>query len=168
MVYYIRFLRVPQIKLEANGRGKDRVARITAVLTVTTDLGESYFPEDLELNVRLVNSEDRGALPIHWRVYWRKNTHVTKLDFRHRNGGSRQIMYLHVSTPATDETWVKYAQIPGVLDVYSLGFQLHMDCSAPDYAERRLPLTNTTTITIKEAIGESIARHIWWASRNIM
>lgn len=165
MVYYIRFLRVPQVKLEADGRGKDRVARITAVLTVTTDLGESYFPEDLDLDVRLVNSEDPGARPSHWRVHWRKNTHVTKLDLKHRNEGSRQIRFLHVSTPSTDETWVRYAQIPGVLDVYSLGFQLHMNNSAPNYAERRLPLTNKTTIIIKEAIGESIARHIWWATR---
>ena len=157
MVHYIRFLRVPQIRLEAKGL----TARITAVLTVTTDLGESYYPEDLELLVRLVDSKQPGAVVSSWRIFWRKNTQVTKLDLRHRSSVPAELMSLHVSTRKTDDLWGKGGLMPEVLDVWSDGFFLNVECSANDYVKRKLHLTSKTSIDIWEATGESIARHIW-------
>jgi hypothetical protein len=157
MVHYIRFLRVPQIRLEAKGL----TARITAVLTVTTDLGESYYPEDLELLVGLVDQKQLGALISSWRVFWRKNTQVTKLDLRHRSFLSPEPMLLHVSTRKTDDLWVKGGPMPEVLDVWSDSFFLNAECSAHDFVERKLRLTNFISINVWEATGESIARHIW-------
>lgn len=163
MVHYIRFLRVPQVKLESNGQ----VARISAVLTVTTDLGESYYPRNLELIARLAFSAPPFTPIYTWRVTWRKDNRVAKLDLVHRPIALSQDVHLHVSTKATEDSWVDYARIPSILDVYSHNFTLSTNGSAPDYVERRLRLTNTISINITEAVGESIARHVWWAFHTI-
>ena len=159
MVHYIRFLRVPQIRLE--GKEKGLVQVISAVLTVTTDLGESYYPEDLELIVRLVDNRQPGATISSWRVFWRKSSQVTKLDIRYRSHTYPELVRLHVSTRNTDDCLAKCEQLPEVLDVWSSCFSLKLECSAPDYVERKLKLNDVTSINIWEASRESIARHIW-------
>lgn len=117
--------------------------------------------EDLELIVRLINTQAPGAIVTSWRVPWHKNSHVTKLDVRHKSRISLEIMRLHVSTSKTDDFLMKRSQIPEVLDVWSSPFRLNVDCSALDFVERKLRLSNETSIDIWEATRESIARHIW-------
>jgi hypothetical protein len=70
-------------------------------------------------------------------------------------------MLLHVSTRKTDDLWVKGGPMPEVLDVWSDSFFLNAECSAHDFVERKLRLTNLISINVWEATGESIARHIW-------
>lgn len=157
MVHYIRFLRVPQIRLEEKGQ----VKRISAILTVTTDLGETYYPEDLELIVRLVDTKSLKATVGSWQIFWRGMSQVTKLDVRHRSRLSSDSMRLHVSITETGNALTEHHQIPEVLDVWSSFFSLDVDSSAPDYVERQLRLNEETSINIWEATRESIARHIW-------
>lgn len=158
MVHYIRFLRVPRVQLEENGA----VKFISAVLTVTTDLGEIFFPDDLELVVRLVNYEHPNQAVNSWIVYWQKNSRVVKLQLRHRSRASPEKVRLHVASRTVHNLLAKNKyQTPEILDVWSAAFNVDFNSSAEDLVERELHLTDETCVKIWEETGDSIARHIW-------
>ena len=74
MVHYIRFLKPPKLHKESGSR-----ATVKTLITVTTDLGDDFFPSNLDLTAVLVQSDDRvcessGCCKVIWkggaRVLW--------------------------------------------------------------------------------------------------
>jgi hypothetical protein len=157
MVHYIRFLSMPKFIAADNGASR----KILAVLTVTTDLGETFFPDEIELIVRLVNTQKPKVVLDFWPVIWNKNARVVKLNVRHMISNPTLMMRLHVSTRETDELLAEGCQPPKVLDAWTSSFRLDALAYTEDLIERRMRLTNDTCVKIWEETGESIARHIW-------
>lgn len=158
MVHYIRFLRVPKVQLEK----KSAVRCISAVLTITTDLGETFFPDDLELVVELVTAQQPKAVVNSSRVHWRKDSRVVKLNFRHTSQASSDTVRLHVAPKVGPGLLAKEKyQTAEIVDAWSDTFHVNVACSAEDLVERRFRLTKDTCVKIWEETGDSIARHVW-------
>lgn len=157
MVHYIRFLSVPRFMAADNGASR----KIHAVFTVTTDLGEAYFPDDLELMVRLVKSEQPADVVDLWPVMWRKNSRVFKLSVRHMVSNPTVLMRIHISTRKTDQSHAKGGRFPKVLDAWTSSFRFDLCAPAEDLVERRMQLASNNIVKIWEETGESIAKHIW-------
>lgn len=165
-MHYIRFLKVP--RLIRTGRDQ---RTLTAKVTITTDLGESFLAADVLVEALL---EFPSGIPI-------PNAKPSRHTWGGRNGmrsleisiamPKKHAGLLKMSVQAVER---KYADVESFQDTFSVALpggivaanSMPMDVNAIDtskaLAERRFT-TNLGAISIWEETGESIARHIWYA-----
>ena len=153
-MYYIRFLKSPQVHVK-KGR-----TRIRALVTVTTDLGESFYAEPCQLYA-VVLASDQRALCTWSSMQWQPHMRAAWVE--------------------TSSTTSTTSQQEGTLLVSSSKLTgadvLGQDCSilsarcripSPSQTEpTRLVQRNFQTTNVQlslfEEMGESIARHVWYA-----
>ena len=63
----VRFLKTPKVQVD-NG-----AFSLLAVITLTTDLGETFYPHDVQLAVSLRQSEDEGDIYLRRTIQWSDN-----------------------------------------------------------------------------------------------
>ncbi|KAL8826536.1 MAG: hypothetical protein Q9191_003740 [Dirinaria sp. TL-2023a] len=164
MVHYIRFLKAPFI-CSAN-KGLRKVHVVKALITITTDLGDDFFAQDLLLDAEIsVSTEEQDSIS-HHSAFWK--------------GGSR-VLWIEVDAPClqiVEEPWrfaVRAARretslrvdvlsadaIPEVFSAWSYVSQQAADTDHLNRIERRFMLRSGNVLSILEDTGESIARHIW-------
>lgn len=137
IMYYIRLLRAPRIQ----------ESKITAVVTITSDLGDAFFPRDVDIIARL----HQGTVTVASKRFpWKKGMRVIKIDLLACN----QALLLEVTSTCAADDLVK-AQ-GSILTAWSI-------VGESDYVARRLQ-GPWGTIQIWEETGESIARHIWYVN----
>ncbi|GAB1316086.1 Putative methyltransferase-domain-containing protein [Madurella fahalii] len=170
-MHYIRLLRSPVV-----GRGRVH-ASIKVVLTITTDLGDSFLSprEPLELSVIGAYTERRDGndqlIPIELAqgcaLRWRAGMRVLKFDvplppqpvatiqIRPSNGALAALSTTDISRSKHGLVIAAYANISRPSDA----------ATAPvSFRSLRLPVSQDTAaqvMQVEEDIGESIARHIW-------
>lgn len=165
-MYYIRFLKVPRLVRI----GRDQ-RTLTAKITITTDLGESFLAADVLIEALLTfpsgismpNTKSKQQT-------WAGKNGMRSLELRiavpRKHKG-----YLEMSVRAVEQ---KYAaaesfqdtfspSLPGgIVAVNSMPIDVDIIDTSKALVERRFT-TNLGAISIWEETGESIARHIWYA-----
>ncbi|KIW25856.1 uncharacterized protein PV07_08993 [Cladophialophora immunda] len=157
MVQYIRFLRTPRSDV-----GKKTVD-ISAVVAVTTDLGDAFFGEDVELLANVVEANHPNGILCSQAIQWQASSRALKFAVHCPGKYISRPVRLHVTTKET-ETASQSLEIPKILDVWSCVFLLSNKQRTDPIVERRIVLSNRSVVRMWEETGDSIARHIWDAS----
>ena len=153
MVWYIRFLKTPKFYQESN---------VKALITVTTDLGDAFYPRDLTLHAMIVIAESEKNWMSEWRtVKWKNGMRCLWIDIDHLNTGTPVDLRLVVNSEQSKEgSSVSLENIPEILGVWSDTFDWAENV-ASNKIERRYRTHYGKEMAIFEETDESIARHIW-------
>lgn len=174
MVYYIRFLKTPRTQIVKG------FVSVSALISITTDLGDAFLAQDVELQVQLIDASDpkteskSTAVVIDNTIKWEAgkrelkiSTNPSKIDKKiskvvlavgPKIGGS--------TTLDTDLSDAK--RVPLVIAGWSAPFAVAQHSEAEKVIERRFVLQNDTRLRIWEETGNNIARHIWLVLRCIV
>lgn len=164
---YIRFLKTPRFV-----HTKDRCSGVvSALITIASDLGDSFFFQDVALAVKLLDGKSWTSLPLSVTRYtWKAGMRTLKieLDFVikqkemfHRTA----VLSVSSEQTAADDLSQSGAAGPLILSAYSSPFGLSGGTEAEGYVERRLIIGREKALPVWEETGESIARHIWYVKR---
>lgn len=163
MVYYIRFLKSPRIQNQ-----KPRSLSISALISVTTDLGDSFLAEDVDLLATLV-LEDTDKVLCQKALNWKAGKRELPISLGPLPEFlSRQSVILVVSTiksrrvePPTEDNLLGNPTIPLVISGWSAPFGGSHPPAAEKLIGRRFGPMGKLDLRIWEETGNSIARHIW-------
>jgi hypothetical protein len=154
---YIRFLKVPKIQ------GKS----INAVVTITSDLGETFLAEDAFLSATLRSSDPDGDIYLRKSLRWKGGMRALPLSFEAENCDLDWPVRVHVSVknaPQLDcfEKQYNAAGLPGIISAWSDILDPPRNIrEASRTVERRFTPLSGRTLSMWEETGESIARHLW-------
>ena len=163
MVHYIRFLKVPRIQ-SAESKGKN--ATVKALVTITTDLGDDFYPGNVELAATITQGKVGGRLNERKSakdLMWRAGMRSLSVDFELKRKDSEGPLEICISCRNGGDAEGKLlpAYIPRIVSVWSEIFVVSKGWPTSNIAERRFRLGNNTSLSIREEMGESIARHLW-------
>ena len=155
MVHYIRFLSPPQTT-----ETQKKLFSVSAVVAITTDLGDAFFPEDVDLLVRVVATGTQAKTLSEHKASWKGSSRALKVAIQ--CSGKYATHHVRVHMAATDSS----GTLPSlkILDVWSMPFELANQQRAEPLVDRELIFSETANLKIREETGDSIARHIWDAS----
>ena len=153
---YIRFLKVPSFSGDT----------ISALITITSDLGDSFMHRDSAV-VGAVRSKDGGGAVIARKDFtWRASMRSLKIEIAVRAGAAKgQPVVLQVST--SDLVMVDQLLGAGfkVMSVWSSPVVLRAgQARGQDLVERRLDVGRKMHLSVWEETKNSIALHIWYMS----
>ncbi|KAH6678466.1 putative methyltransferase-domain-containing protein [Halenospora varia] len=181
-MHYIRFLKTPRLQQPSRGNGR---LLLTAKITITTDLGESFLWTDLNLVVELVGVDGQTLLGKGTELLWKGAEGMRALEVslpvpvsRDKNKITLARMLVRpkdnvqfresfagflrsssgVPEGGSDEGHVVVVRSQAI-EISSQGTG---QLSGPSLAERVFGLGDgNSKLYIWEETGESIARHIW-------
>lgn len=160
---YIRFLKAPVVR--------DR--KLSALITITSDLGESFLASDAALHVTL---EIASGAPAKAGVYAQKDalwkagmrSLVVELGVPARARAGQEPAQLHVRskqpTPQPGAAGLAGGFGCVVVPAWSAPLDLRNNVQvarAERLVQRRLPVSGRAPLRVWEEAGESIARHLW-------
>lgn len=182
MPLYVRFLKPPRCTLP--GSPRTNYLTVSTLVTITSDLGESFYPHQATLKCDLLGQANADSHP--------SNNHETCLISSVNltwNAGSRNLkvemntpippggyvarrdceLVLRVSSenPKCADNLLEYQSGLGIgiISAWSAPFKIPehgVGSSAGGFVERRLQLSRGCVLRVWEETGESIARHIWY------
>ena len=158
MVYYIRLLKPPRIFT-----GKRRKATVKFVITVTTDLGDNFFPDDIELSSCLIDSQYRiKGLGESTKSQWRNGMRSVdvQIDIVNHPDIKWPIRLYILAKGVKESLGLSPDDIPTIIGATSDDIDLGDNREARRRVARIFP-TDGPILSIWEETGESIARHIW-------
>lgn len=163
MVHYIRFLKAPQLHPVSSTRQV-----VKALISISTDLGDDFLPNDVLLNAKLIHSNGEvdtidECEPALWKAGMRVLRIEVELDVT-RSKDTRPLSLL-IET-ANRGPAVLFEGLPLVVLCEIVSCRSHVGGyttmkEVSTRIERRFMLQPGNMLTISEDIGESIARHIW-------
>ena len=162
MMYYVRFLKTPCLKVEDN-RGLSCIVK--ALVTITSDLGDELFESDTPLFTCITTDDGSQKMLQRQALQWRAG--MRSLPLKHRlpveKAEQSLRMFVSVEDPSRSELLPSplIDDLPLVLPAWS-GAISYQDMAADRVIQRRLRLPTGLFLCIQEATGESIARHIWY------
>lgn len=177
-MHYIRFLKPPRLS-------STHPNSISAKITITTDLGESFLPIDVPLLVDLEDESGRVLNGSKTEALWMGSRGMRALEvvlaLHVRSGNVRMFFRPKEERYAVDgfESLLEYkhgsnddseedGENGGIVAVRSM----HIDVTGKNSTQARLAErvftsgsgTSAKNLRIWEETGESIARHIWYAA----
>ena len=155
-MHYIRLLSPPKVTV-----GSKSEIGVSAVLAVTTDLGDDFYGNDLILDARLVDGHNVERIIKQQNFNWQAHARALKISLTCPGKYASRDVYMHVSTRQAINP---KSCIPTVLDVWSAQFHLTDKQRAESFVERRFALPGNSVLRVVEGTGDSIARHVWDAS----
>lgn len=163
MVYYIRFLKTPRVQNHKAGS-----AIVSALVCITTDLGDAFLAQDVDLLVSLTVAKTEQVLyqePLKWKA-GKRELPISLGPFP--GNISQRTMVLNVATTDSRKTGAPTPgcllgkpSIPLVLPGWSAPFGGSESPVAEKLVERRFGPIEALDLRIWEETGNSIARHIW-------
>lgn len=160
---YVRFLKTPRIAAAKNSQRKD----VTCLVTITSDLGDSFLPNDVQLCAQLllctpVEEHVLVWTTVQWTSGMRSLSIAIPLPKHHALASSSLRVRIGTEPGNSYDDYAALAEedVRGVVSATSPAFTL--DKEAPKLAERRFRLSNDSNLCIWEETGESIARHLWY------
>jgi hypothetical protein len=136
---------------------------LKAVVTVTTDLGETFYPDQLELIATIRSVEDDGEIYLRKKIEWTSSARSAAITF----DLSRQ----DIEWPACVHVGVRNAPrdtgfLPPISDVWSGSLNPTKGQFESGWrVERRFESTAERSLSLLEDAGDSIARHLWDGSQ---
>lgn len=156
MVYYIRFLKSPSVKQQKSSLS------ISALICITTDLGDSFLAQDVNLIATLAIENPSKVLhqkSLTWKA-GKRELAIYLGPFRPNFVQSELVLAVrHCDTQRGPID--SLCSIPLVVSGWSAPFGLQSP--AEKVVERRFRLEHGRDLRIWEETGNSLARHIWWA-----
>lgn len=164
----VRFLKTPKVTVD-NG-----CTSLTAVITLTTDLGETFYPRDILLAVSLRQPEYDGDIYIRRSLQWKQDMRSLNISLDLTHTEIDWPARLHVHTKADGHMTDRFEEhhsrghLPGIVSVWSE----YLNPTKGKFETRRrverrfTPLTGRS-LNIYEDTGESIARHLWDGSLSL-
>ena len=159
MVHYIRFLKAPRLQEVCGSR-----AVVKSLITITTDLGDDFFPCDLALKAGFIpNDAARSGLIRCCDILWRAGMRVLWVEVvGEQITPNTKLRVIEAGSNARGQLndTIVLEQMPLVIGCTSSILALH-DVGASFRSERSLQLQPGKPLWIEEDIGDSIARHVW-------
>lgn len=159
----VRFLRTPKVVVDKSD------VTLKAVITVTTDLGETFYPDDLELVATLREPTNDGEIYLRRRLQWTSGARSLPINFNLSRNDIEWPACLHVgmrltADRMTDDTAA--GLLPPIVDVWSSPINaVKGQFDSGHRVERRFTTLAERTISLLEDAGDSIARHLWDGSQ---
>ncbi|KAK3718931.1 hypothetical protein LTR37_004847 [Vermiconidia calcicola] len=158
-MHYIRFLKTPRVQVD---RGS---VLLKAVLAITTDLGETFYPEDVDLVITVRDTENDGDIYLRRKVQWKAGARSVPVTF--------DLSHQDVEWPACVHVAVKNSNtanicgfLPPICDVWSgLVNPTKGRMDSGRRVERRFLSVAERELSLLEDAGDSIARHLWDGSQ---
>ncbi|RHZ72945.1 hypothetical protein CDV55_107708 [Aspergillus turcosus] len=166
MVYYIRFLKTPRFQSQKAGP-----VTVTALICITTDLGDAFLAQDIDLHVTL-SSNGSGRILYKDNLQWKAGKREIPLSLGPFSARlSQETIVLGVtavdpqrpSLPSSDHL-LDTSKLPLVMSGWSAPFGGSEPLVAEKLVERRFRPRDQLDLRIWEETGNSIARHIWDAA----
>lgn len=165
MVYYVRFLKTPRAQVVKPG-----LVSVSALISITTDLGDAFLAEDVALQAQLVDARVDGSantilqdFPYKWEA-GKRELAITTGPVRLGSRISQVILAIGTksASPVNLDTDLSDAKrVPLVVSGWSAPFGASQNIPAQKLIERRFLLQNSMQLRIWEETGNNIARHIW-------
>lgn len=166
-MHYIRFLKTPVLSYT---KSKQSTCRIQALITVTSDLGDSFFPEDLLISAFLLYEGDETRKPVHRQKHqWKAGMRSLHLQYHINLDNPERLMQLMIVAKDIEDAYhehqkISLTNIPRITSVWSESFACGKKPLKKE-VERRFQLPGDNNMVIREETGESIARHIWYEDK---
>jgi len=158
---YVRFLKTPRIVVDARSPSRRHVV---SLITITSDLGDSFLPYSIQLSAELLACGSREAerlllwSSVQWAAGMRSVDVKLPLSQSHTSLPLRLKIGIDAKSTCDDYNGLADNGSRGVVSAWSAPFTLATD--AARLAERRFRLSSGT-VSIWEETGNSIARHLW-------
>ncbi|CAL5873742.1 uncharacterized protein PFLUO_LOCUS8024 [Penicillium psychrofluorescens] len=161
MVYYIRFLKTPRVQQQKGS------SVVSALICITTDLGDAFLAQDVDLIAELTISHSSKILTTS-SLAWQAGKRELPISLELPRGFAQQPVVLTVR-PRGPQSPVKDSLCPVPLVVSGWSTPISAQLPAEKLIERRFslgdsPEPQTSDLCISEETGNSIARHIWDAA----
>lgn len=150
MVHYIRFLKTAGIQQRTSSS-----VLVIALVTITTDLGDTFLPSNADLVACLVAVHEPRNVLCRDKVKWRKGSRELLLEIPICISQNFPLLQLHVFHDKASDS------IPSILGALSAPFKPLAGNRAAALVARQLYLPGLPIPQIWEETGDSIARHIW-------
>ena len=159
---YVRFLKTPRIveKHPAN-------PYIYCLVTVTSDLGDSFLPHDVVLSAELRSAESNEEVIVWSTAKWTGGMRSLPITLPFSKSRAATALRVRVGVGEPNTLYDTYHGLNGdgqrgIVSAWSepLGLQNGIK-EAAKLVERRFQYDNGQIVKIREETGESIARHLW-------
>jgi len=154
-MHYIRFLKTPKCSTE---HGK---LVVTALITIASDLGESFFPDVVSISAQMICGAKAWASE---EFKWTGSMRSLKiqLNIPHK---PKSAFVLKLAAVDINDKVESQAQdvilLPIVLDAWSGLVDPRSIADTEKMVERRFTFIHGEELRIWEETGESLARHLW-------
>ncbi|KAI9750572.1 MAG: hypothetical protein M4579_006422, partial [Chaenotheca gracillima] len=163
-MYYVRFLKPPKVATSRSSNSK----KLTSLVTITSDLGDVFFPARVEVEAYVRPAGQHGAPYLQQTSIWETGMRSLPFEFDLTSlymGQALEVEIRAVGSDANDvhacsRTAAPYIG-PPILSAWSIPFTPALHSAAPREVERRFQLSSGSILSIAEETGESIARHVW-------
>lgn len=160
---YVRFLKTPKLQDDS----------IKATITITSDLGESFLNEEVQLAATLRAADPKGDICLRTALKWKPGIRALSVSFSLAKRKIAWPVRVHVApkdAPDPDCFDMQHG-VPGLPNIISAWSDI-LDPSeniavASKTVERRFKPLNSRVLRMWEETGESIARHLWFAACNV-
>ncbi|KAH7401859.1 putative methyltransferase-domain-containing protein [Phaeosphaeria sp. MPI-PUGE-AT-0046c] len=158
---YIRFLKPPRVIVDKS----TSKSQISCLITITSDLGDSFLPYDLELAAELLSLHQTEEAVVWRTVQWKSGMRSLPVTFPLAKNLKAQKFRIRVGGEPKS-TFDDYGKLSreatcGVVSAWSQEFDPSAAAAAAKLVDRRFKLMDGCVIRISEETGESIARHLW-------
>ena len=159
---YIRFLKTPKLLIQAGSKSV-----IKLVITITSDLGEIFFPDDVLLAATIRSDKSEGDIYLRKTIKWKAGMRALpiELEFDQNHIDWPARVHVHVRNSPMSDHFEKHddgADLPNIISAWSDVLNpLQGIFEASRAVERRFTPLSNRTLSIWEETGESIARHLW-------
>ncbi|KAF2015687.1 hypothetical protein BU24DRAFT_461921 [Aaosphaeria arxii CBS 175.79] len=164
---YLRFLKTPRI---VNGP-KSSEPEISFLITITSDLGDSFLPYDVTLFAELI-PESGGPIIASKKIVWGPGMRTLPISLPFKKSKVNGAVIVRVGTQPKisrdDFNSLLRRETRGIVSAFSAPIDpIKGTKEARKLVERRIGLGDSDTsegkseIRIWEETGESIARHLW-------
>lgn len=165
-MHYIRFLKTPVLTYI---NSEQSTHSVYSLITITSDLGDSFFPEDLNLSAFILYGRHEQEKAIHYQAFqWKARMRSLQLQLHFKPHTPRRLVQLRLMIAAKDTVdtcqgyqRVSLGKLPSIISVWSEAFGFERRPLKREI-ERWLQLPGDIDIVIREETGESIACHIWY------
>jgi hypothetical protein len=160
MTYYVRFLKPARM---VHGR-------VTALITLTTDLGDSFLAADARLvaAVRIIdNSTGHTVSVLHETFLWKATDRQLQVavgpipNTRKSKGLQSAELAIRASHAVDEPADPLTSNARRIVSAWSPPLILEDGAQAEKLVERRFDMGDSPSLHVWEETGNSIARHIW-------
>ncbi|KAL4910960.1 hypothetical protein BDW74DRAFT_172415 [Aspergillus multicolor] len=164
MVFYTRFLKTPRLQKQKTGS-----VSATALICITTDLGDAFLSQDMDLLVTLHPAQHENKILCQERLQWHGGKREIPIALGPLPASISQLPLIMKVTSSksasiSSDPLLDQHGIPLVLSCWSTPFGGRQSLVADKLIERRLRVNQSVELSIWEETGNSIARHIWDAA----
>lgn len=154
-MHYIRFLKLPRCTTEHG------TLEVHALITVASDLGESFFPDAFTLRAQAICGEKvHASKTFEWDGSMRSLKIQMRITQKLASPFLLKLTALDINDKAPRQA-EGVAILPIILDAWSGLVDPRGKLDVEKMVERRFTFDDKEELRIWEETGESLARHLW-------